>query len=110
MKLPGADLAIVEDHKLREYVLNPNHPVGRHHAALFSMLLGIDLNNAHLLKKALLEAAKVADVDKEIMTGYGRKYEMRFTMSGPSGDKTVRAVWIVNEGSDRPRLVTCFVE
>ncbi len=74
------------------------------------MLLGIDLNNAHILKKAILEAAQVADVDNEIMTGYGRKYEMRFSMSGPSGDKTVLAVWIISEGSDRPRLVTCYVE
>jgi len=110
MKLPNAEQAVVEDRKLREYVLNPAHPVGKHHATLFSRLLGIDSKNAQVLKEALLTSARTGDVDREIATEHGRKYEMRFTMSGPAGDKTVLAVWITDEGDGRPRLVTCYVE
>jgi hypothetical protein len=110
MKLPNAEQAIVEERKLREYVLNPAHPVGRHHAALFSKLLGIDLGHAGVLKQALLHAARTAEVDQETVTEHGRKCVMRFTMSGTSGDKTVLAVWIIDDGSDQPRLVTCYVE
>ena len=110
MKLPNAERAIVEGRKLREYVLNLAHPVGKHHATLFSRLLGIDLDNSHVLKEAILGAARTGDVNREIVTKHGRKYEMRFTMSGPAGDKTVLAVWIIDEGDDRPRLVTCYVE
>jgi Domain of unknown function (DUF6883) len=110
MKLPNGEQAIVEDRKLLEYVLNPIHPVGKHHALLFSKLLGIDLGNAHVLKEALLTAALNRPVDAEIVIEEGRKYEMRFTMSGPAGVKTVLAVWIINLGTERPRLVTCYVE
>ena len=111
MKLPHGDEALVEDGKLRDYVLNPRHPVGRHHARLFERLLGIRVSNAEFLKEALRAAAGSKDVHSEVVTPYGRKYEVRFELTGPSGrSRRVVSVWIVDEGSDRPRLVTCFVE
>ena len=110
MELPHGDHALVEDAKLRDYVLNPRHPVGRHHAALFERLLGIDLGNVEVLKDALRSAAAKENVTREVATPYGRKFEIRFPLSGPGGEKRVVSVWIVEEGSDRPRLVTCYVE
>lgn len=110
MKLPHADQAIVEDRKLQEYVLNPAHPVGKHHAVLFSQLLGIERDNADLLKEALLVAARTVDVDRKVDTAFGRKYEMRFLLTGPAGERMVLAVWIIDAGEERPRLVTCYVE
>lgn len=110
MKLPNGDHAVVDDEKLLGYVLNMAHPVGRHHAVLFQRLLGIDRDRYLILKKALLVAAKKEEVDRVLDTPYGRKYEMRFKMPGLSIEKTVVAVWIVEDGNDRPRLVTCFVE
>ena len=110
MKMPHGDHALVEDAKLREYVLNPRHPVGKHHAALFERLLGIEQGNAGILKEALLSAAAQEDVTCESVTPYGRKFEIRFPLSGPRESKRVVSVWIVEEGSDRPRLVTCYVE
>jgi len=110
MTLPNGHLAVVEDAKLHGYVLNPAHPVGRHHAVLFDTLLGISLRNADVLKEALLSAATEEEVFREHASPYGRKYEMRFPIVGPKGEKAVRAVWIVDEGGNRPRLVTCYVE
>lgn len=110
MRLPNGNAAIVEDRKLREYVLNPAHPVGRHHAVLFERLLGINLTNPNLLKEALLEAARVASVDRETATLFGTKYELRFDLSGPMGKRRLVSVWIVDRGEGIPRLVTCFVE
>ena len=110
MKLPNGHLALVEDAKLREYLLSPTHPVGRHHAALFERLLGIDLTTADVFKEALLSAAANEDVCRAVETAYGRKYEMPFQLRGLIGTRSVRAVWIVDKGRDRPRLVTCYVE
>lgn len=110
MKMPHGDQALVEDAKLREYVLNPLHPIGKHHAVLFERLLGIERGNAGILKEALLSAAANEDVTREGVTPYGRKFEIRFSLSGPRGAKRVVSVWIVEEGNDRPRLVTCYVE
>ena len=55
-------------------------------------------------------AADTEEVSRQVTTPYGMKYEMRFELSGPGGTKNVLAVWIVPEGGDRPRLVTCYVE
>jgi len=110
MKLPNGDSAFVEESKLREYVLNPRHPVGRHHAALFERLLGIHLGNTEVLKSALLSAAVNEEVTRDVVTLYGRKYEIRFALSGPLGTKRVVSIWIIDEGSDHTRLVTSYVE
>ena len=110
MKLPNGKGAVVEDRKLLEYVLNPLHPVGRHHAQLFKKYLGIDRSNAVILKRALQISAVEEEVFSEIATEYGKKYLIRFEMSGPDWKGEVVSVWIVEEGRDRPRLVTCYVE
>ncbi|NLX13753.1 MAG: hypothetical protein GXY44_08895 [Phycisphaerales bacterium] len=110
MKLPNGDQAIVEDGKLRNYVLNPMHPVGRHHAFLFQKLLGIHIANLEILRKALLTAAVSESVSRDTATVFGHKYEMSFQLCGPVGSKIIRAVWMIDEAGDRPRLITCFVE
>ncbi len=110
MKLPNGDQAIVEDRKLLDYVLNPLHPVGRHHAYLFERLLGIRRSNHVLLKEALLTAARVEDTIRQEANEHGTKYEMRFPLTGPSGSRIVLAVWLIETGSGVPRLITCFVE
>jgi len=110
MKLPSGHRAVIEDAKLREYILNPAHPVGRHHAVLFERLLGITCENAEVLKNALRLAAAEGEVSQERRTPHGRKYTIRFPMRGPEGLKTVLSIWIVETGSEIPRLVTSYVE
>ena len=110
VNLPNGEEAIVEDRKLRDYVLNILHPVGRHHAALFRDLLGIGATNSDVLRSALVEAASTESVTREAKTPFGTKYEMTFEVTGPKGRKAVRAVWILDDGKLIPRLVTCFVE
>jgi len=110
MKLPSGDAAIVDDRKLLDYVLNPMHPIGRHHAALFAELLGIGQQNYRILKDALLAAAKEEEVQPGRSSVFGRRYEMRFMLTGPRGSRTVLAIWLIEAGADRPRLITCYVE
>lgn len=40
MRLPAAQLAIVEPAKIRDYLLSPEHPVGRYKASFFNALGG----------------------------------------------------------------------
>ena len=110
MRLPNGEAALVEDHKLLDYVLNLAHPVGRHHAALFERLLGITQENYSILKSTLLEGAKMMEASLGKHTPHGQKYEMRLPVAGPKGSKDVLAVWLIEVGSDRPRLITCYVE
>lgn len=110
MKLPNGQHAIVEDTKLLDYVLNPSHPVGRHHAELFERLLGITLRNHKEFRETLLQAAATLDVTPGQPSSHGRKYEMRIIMEGVRGPHTVLAVWLIEHGETRPRLITCYVE
>ena len=110
MKLPNGQHAIVDDAKLLDYVLNPTHPVGRHHAVLFQKLVGITRDQYLILKNALLEGARDLEVQPGQPSEYGRKYEMRLQLDGPKGTKVVLAIWLIEAGDDRPRLVTCYVE
>jgi hypothetical protein len=40
MMLPNGNRAVVDDSKLLDCVLNPDHSIGRHDAVLFEELLG----------------------------------------------------------------------
>jgi hypothetical protein len=110
MKLPNGANAIVEERKLLDYVLDPDHPKGCHHAALFRDLLGITAINWAEFRDAILAAVQTTEVVPGRPSAYGQKYEMRFKMTGPEGDKTVLAVWLIANDDPRPRLITCYVE
>ena len=110
MLLPAGEQAVVEDAKLLDYVLNPEHPVGRHHAGLFEQLLGITRMNYELLKEQLLQAAMSMEVESGRPSPFGEKFEMRFLVRGPLGTRPVLAVWMREAGQASPRLITCYVE
>ena len=72
------------------------------------MVLGITLDNANLLRPALLEAASSAEVahDKD---DYGQRYVLDCEVVGPAGKTKVRSNWIILNGEDFSRLTSCYV-
>ena len=76
MKLPGAERAIIDPDKLRDYMLSRVHPVGRFKAAFFASL-GYETNNWRDLDRALRTTATQADAEHGERTAYGQKYRMR---------------------------------
>lgn len=109
MKLPNGDRAIITDEKLLRYVLNPLHPVGGPHAKLFDRLLGINLACAHVLRDALLRAARDDEALPGKTSGFGQKFEVRFALSGPRGSYNVLSVWMIRTGTELPQLVSSYV-
>lgn len=57
--LPEADKAIVPTEKLRDYSLDPGHPIGKHKARVFEAALGMNRNDAPILKSLILQAILV---------------------------------------------------
>lgn len=109
MKLPNADFAVVDLHKLRGYCLSPVHPRGRHKARVFASVLGIGEEDAEFLREVLLGAAKTNDVVPGRVNEYGERYVLDFEMSGPGGTGGIRSLWIIRAGESFPRLTSCFV-
>jgi hypothetical protein len=108
MKLPNADRAIIDEQKLRGYLLSRSHPVGRFKAAFFARA-GFDIESWAALATQLRELARLGQADPGASSEYGQKYLVSGTLIGPQGGRlAVTSVWIVPAGGDVPRLVTVY--
>jgi len=109
LKLPNADRADLGT-KLEDYSLNLLHREGRHKARVFLSALGISLENADVLRRALLNAARGSDqVEPRGDNGFGQVFVLRFPMETASGSAVVLSVWIIRHGEDFPRLTNCYI-
>ena len=110
MKLPNAEKAIVELEKFSEYVLNPDHPTGRHTARVFRSVLGLELNDAAFLQQTVREIARTHDAEAQSPTLYGQRYAIDFELTTVVGTATVRTAWIIRNEEGIPRLTSCYVK
>ena len=109
MKLPNGPQADLGT-KIEDYVLNPLHREGKHKARVFESVLGITLDNAEVLRSALLKAALSSDqVEPKGDNGFGAVYVLRFPLTMATGTATVLSAWIIRHGEDFPRLTTCYI-
>lgn len=115
MKLPNAENAVIDIAKLRDYSLNPNHPVGKHKARVFLEKLGIARNDAERLREQILEAVLTGEATEGKPTAYGRRFVVDFQIRVDEQFKfvlshaTIRSAWIIRNDEDFPRLTSCFI-
>jgi hypothetical protein len=108
MRLPKAEHAIVDPSKVRDYLLSPQHPVGRFKAAFFSSL-GFEAEDWESLRLALLTHARDGEASPEIASLYGKKFRVRGMLQGPNGKTaSVVSIWIARRDDGLPRFVTAF--
>jgi Domain of unknown function (DUF6883) len=108
MRLPNADAANVSRDKVVEYLLNPQHPDGAAKAAFFAAM-GFHVDRWQELANALKRLAEAAPVTVRVDSPHGSKYIVDGAIDTPSGRSvSVRSVWIVDRGSQAPRLVTTY--
>jgi hypothetical protein len=102
-KLPGTTDESVTD-KLRRYLLDPNHPVGKDKAAWFRKALGFTQDNLDdLARQIKFDPAKAVATK---LTEHGQIYEQIIEIVGANGKRIkVLFVWIRNHDGV-VRLVT----
>jgi hypothetical protein len=106
MNLPDAHLAIVEQEKIVDYLLNAAHPDNGGKAAFF---LALGLEDWQTLAAAFRNMAETGAVTKSMASPHVQKYIVDCKMETPSGGTPrVRAVWIIDTGLTAPRLVTGY--
>jgi hypothetical protein len=107
MPIPDSERAIVTPEKVRDYLLNLDHPDGGSKALWFHSL-GYERGDWRTLADDLLRIAREClDFDTEI-SPYGIKYIARGNLGRPDRKPgAALTVWIV-EDNDPPRLVTAF--
>ncbi len=108
MPIPGFENAFIEPAKLRDYVLSEEHPIGRYKAAVFKKL-GYNRENWKALDKDIREQLLLLDAEGEESTTFGKKYEVKGTLKGPSGAAmNVVSIWFVKRGEKVPTFVTIY--
>jgi len=91
MVLSGAEHAVVDAAKIRDYLLLHAHPIGRFKAVFFEAL-GYVHSDWRRLQSDLLDLCRRRDAVEGQVSAYGRKYEVRGTLT--SRDRPVgRLTW-----------------
>lgn len=107
MKVPNAAAAVVEEEKVRDYLLSSSHPVGRYKAQFFGSL-GYDQDGWRRLASDLQEIL-ANNVSKIVEIDFGTKYVVPGQVIASDGTATnVITVWIILTDEDVPRLVTAY--
>jgi len=108
MNLPNAHQAIVDERKVRDYLLSQSHPVGRFKAAFFSRA-GFGSESVEQFITALRDLAANGQAERGSSSEYGQKYLISGKLTGPSGETIqVTSVWILPTPDGTPRLVTVY--
>ena len=108
MKLPNAKLALVERQKIKEYLLNREHPDNGGKADFF-IELGFSTEAWETLAEALRRLAIISVISKCMESPHGKKYIVDGEIETPAGKApTVRTIWIVDHGETIARLVTAY--
>jgi len=109
MVIPHAERAEVPIYKLRDYCLNPLHDEGKHKARVFASALGMTAADAEPLRYFLLQAVRTQDAQLGYEDAYGKRYVVDLQVEWHGRRARVRSAWILEHGSDVPRLTSCYV-
>ena len=110
MKLPNPHRAVVEIEKLRDYILNPNHPFGKHKARVFRSALLLTMQDAAWLRERALEIALTGNAVPGLPSVFGHKYVIEAVINRQGMSALVKFCWIIEFGTDFPRLTSCYVK
>ena len=105
MRLPSAEAVEIDVRKVRDYLLSPTHPIGRHKARVFAAL-GFDDSSVEAFISEIRRIAATGEVTRITETMFGRKYVVIAELNGTVGTVSVQTVWMQARGKLTVRLVT----
>jgi hypothetical protein len=104
--LPNADRAIVEERRIREYLLNLAHPAGGPKARFF-VAHGFASDDWNQLQASLITQGRVNTVSKTVGTGWGIRCTVECSCPTPDErNPCIRTIWQMEDGI--PRLLTAI--
>jgi len=110
--LPNLERASIAIEKLRDYVLNPDHPLGRNKARVFKSMLGIEGKHAVALAEIIRETLVRAAATPSDESPYGTRWETHHEIYAPNGRSAIVSVaWLFRiEQPEIPVLITCYID
>lgn len=108
MTLPDHERAIIEESKLRDYLLNLDHPDGSSKAVFFRSC-GFNEFDHPLMEQAIKDAIVGEPVIESEKTRHGMIHVVEGDLQTPQrGSVKIRTVWIRANDTMPPRLVTAY--
>lgn len=108
MRLPNPDRAVVDEAKVRDYLLSREHPIGQFKAAVFESI-GYSRESWQVLQADLRAVAMLDGARLKATTEYGQLFELPAMLQGPiQRVLAVISVWLVTPVENIPRLVTVY--
>lgn len=113
--LPNAFHAATPEEKFKDYLLNFDHPTGKHKAHVINSVLGYNKNNWAEFSDKLYREVQKSPVTKVTPFTFSKggatieatKYEVPIIMSGKKSRMLrLQTVWQVDKGSSVPRFIT----
>ena len=108
MLIPNPERAVVDIRKLRDYCLDLMHDEGKQKARLFAAALGMTADDAEDLRDILFQALKTHDAQLGRRDEYGQRYRIDFALEWRGKRAIIRSAWMIEHGSDTPRLTSCY--
>jgi hypothetical protein len=109
MRLPNAARAVVSIAKLLDYSLNPHHEAGKHKARVFKSALGITMDDAEWLRERILAAVQTDEAVAHPASAFGVHFVVDILIEREERKALVRTAWIIEYGTDFPRLTSCYM-
>ena len=108
MKVPAGGFALIDEAKIRKYLLASTHPQGWSKAHFFTSL-GFRPAAWRQLAAALRAHVQDHHCEESVVSSYGVKYIVRGALRTPTGRVVdIVSIWIVEHGRRRPRFVTAY--
>jgi hypothetical protein len=108
MYLPNLEHAVVEDSKIKDYLLNGQHPDGGSKARFF-IRAGFSPSQLADFRLFLIRHAKDHPVARVEKTAFGTKYIIDGKVEGPKQYSFgLRTVWMTPTSSSFPILITAY--
>lgn len=110
MKVPNAKLAFVDQTKIIDYLLDPDHLYGGPKARLL-LALGYSPDRWQQLAIDLLTGLQASDFLASVETRWGTRYVVAMALNTPSTKiAQFQTIWQIDLGTDVPRLITIYPE
>jgi hypothetical protein len=106
--LRNADRAVIDERKVRDYLLNPLHARGGHKARMFAAALGYRRFDHARLIKHIREGILTHEALRIDAVPYGERFRVEIPIVGSGGSAVVRTLWIIRTGEDVPRLTSAY--
>lgn len=104
---PNLNKVVIDLGKITGYVLNLNHPEGRHKARVFMSALGLTGADGGWLVEAIRCALPNAGIERQSETEWGTIYRADLVLRRGERCARVRTAWLCSDMETR--LITCYV-